>query len=147
MNKPEQFQVKTLEKDADLKDAFEVRKSVFHIGQGIDEAVDFDGRDKDADQFVAYLGNTPVGTARVRYLEDGSGKVERVAVLEKYRGRDCGLQIMQHILGYLKKKGTNKVVLESQVYAASFYDKLGFTRAGNEFDEVGIPHIKMEKKL
>lgn len=139
--------VKTLEKDADLKDAFAVRREVFHVGQGINEDVDFDGRDKDAGQFVAYLGDKPVGTARVRFLEDGAGKVERVAILEEYRGRDYGLQIMQHILEYLRKKGTAKVVLESQSYAAPFYEKLGFVKVGDEFEEVGIPHIKMEIEL
>lgn len=144
---PEKVDVKTLEPGADLTDAFDIRRQVFHTEQGIDEAVDFDGRDKDSDQFVAYLGDMPVGTARARYLEDGIGKVERVAILEQYRGREYGLLIMQHILDHLKKKGTKKVVLESQVYAAPFYEKLGFIRIGNEFDEVGIPHIKMEKEL
>lgn len=147
MNKPEQIRVKTLEKDADLKDAFAVRRQVFHIEQGIDEAEDFDGRDKDADQFVAYLGDKPVGTARVRFLEDGVGKVERVAILKQYRGKDYGLDIMQHILGHLRIKGTSKVVLESQLYAAPFYEKLGFVKVGEEFEEVGIPHIKMEIDL
>lgn len=144
---PEIVTVRALESGADLKDAFAVRRQVFHIGQGIDETEDFDDKDKDADQFVAYIGEKPVGTARVRFLEDGTGKIERVAVLEEYRGKNYGLQIMQHILDHLKSGGTVKAVLESQSYAAPFYEKLGFHKVGDEFEEVGISHIKMEIEL
>ncbi len=28
-----------------------------------------------------------------------------------------------------------------------FYEKLGFVKVGDEFEEVGIPHIKMEIEL
>src|SRR5690348_14640952 len=109
----EKIKVITLSKDADLADAFAVRKAVFHLEQGIDEAEDFDGKDNSANQFVAYIGQEPIGTARVIYLDDGTAKVQRVAILKEYRGKDYGLQIMQHIIKYLQTNNVSKVVLES----------------------------------
>jgi predicted GNAT family N-acyltransferase len=37
--------------------------------------------------------------------------------------------------------------LHARIESASFYDSLLYTRIGNEFIEVNIPHIKMYKNL
>lgn len=132
---------------ADLQDAFEVRRQVFQVEQGIDTARDFDGQDEAADQMVAYLDEQPVGTARIRYLDNGDAKIERMAVLRANRGKTYGLVIMQHIFDHLRSKGVAVVSLESQLSAAPFYEKLGFQKEGAVFEEVGIPHIKMTMKL
>src|SRR5436190_446019 len=90
--------------DEDLTQAFSVRRAVFHEEQGISEDDDFDGQDTQADHFLAFDGEKPVGTARVRYV-DGKAKVERVAVLGSYRGRGIGESIMHNILEFIKQKG------------------------------------------
>jgi predicted GNAT family N-acyltransferase len=41
----------------------------------------------------------------------------------------------------------NAVVLHARETAVSFYKKLGYTKEGNVFEEVGIPHWKMTKPL
>jgi predicted GNAT family N-acyltransferase len=139
--------VRVLPMGTNLEDALEIRRAVFQIEQGISEADDFDGRDAGADQFVAYLGEAPVATARVRYLADGGGKIERVAVLKAYRGKDYGLDLMDFIVRHIRSKPAPYAVLESQSSVASFYEKLGFHKTGAEFEDVGIPHIKMKLEL
>jgi predicted GNAT family N-acyltransferase len=39
------------------------------------------------------------------------------------------------------------VVLSAQTYAVAFYERLGYTAYGEEFDDAGIPHRWMRKKL
>ncbi|GAH06602.1 unnamed protein product [marine sediment metagenome] len=46
-----------------------------------------------------------------------------------------------------KTKGALEVILNSQQSAAGFYEKLGFRQEGELFEEVGIPHVVMTRKL
>jgi predicted GNAT family N-acyltransferase len=39
------------------------------------------------------------------------------------------------------------MVLHARETAVPFYLKLGYEVVGGQFEEVGIPHFKMEKKL
>ncbi|HBL14022.1 MAG TPA: GNAT family N-acetyltransferase, partial [Cyanobacteria bacterium UBA11162] len=58
-----------------------VRVQVFQIEQGVDPALEFDGNDETATHILAYLDNQPVGTTRIRYLNNQTAKIERLAVL------------------------------------------------------------------
>ncbi|MBI2797799.1 GNAT family N-acetyltransferase [Candidatus Saccharibacteria bacterium] len=138
--------VKHLSGNEDLTQAFDVRRTVFHDEQGISEEDDFDGLDIQADHFIAFDGDKPVGTARVRYI-DGKAKVERVAVLKPSRGKGVGEEMMRDILDFIAKNGINEVYLDSQTSASRLYEKVGFVKEGEEFEEVGIPHVKMVAKL
>ncbi|GAI46154.1 unnamed protein product, partial [marine sediment metagenome] len=72
---------------------------------------------------------------------------ERIAVLKTYRGQGIGKRIIAASLGLAKTKGALEVILDSQQSATGFYEKLGFRQEGELFEEVGIPHIAMTKKL
>ena len=58
-----------------------IRSQVFHQEQGVDPELDFDGRDKICQHLVAYLDGEAVGTTRIRYLNENTAKIERLAVL------------------------------------------------------------------
>jgi predicted GNAT family N-acyltransferase len=64
--------------------AHDIRRSVFVQEQEVPESVEFDDRDEDARHFVASVDSEPAGTARVRFPEPETAKVERVAVLAGY---------------------------------------------------------------
>jgi predicted GNAT family N-acyltransferase len=141
--------IKLVSTEKELKDAMEVRKKVFQEEQGIDEKLDFDGQDKDADHMIVYIDNQPIGTARVRYLDEKreKAKVERVAVLKEYRKLGIGKLIMEYLHDHIDEKGVKEIMLESQEHARGFYENLGYKQEGEVFEEVGIPHVKMVKKL
>jgi predicted GNAT family N-acyltransferase len=44
-----------------------------------------------------------------------------------------------------RERGFESFLLHSQTQAAGFYERLGYERFGDEFDEAGIPHVKMRK--
>ena len=58
-----------------------VRQAVFQAEQGVEPELDFDGKDETSEQIIAYIDGKPVGTARIRYLNDKIAKIERLAVL------------------------------------------------------------------
>lgn len=46
-----------------------------------------------------------------------------------------------------RTEGISELVLHSREGVVSFYGKLGFTVVGEPFEEVGIPHRRMEITL
>ncbi len=133
---------------AQLAQALEIRLAVFVREQGVSEAVEIDGLDEAAAHLLALIGDRPVGTLRLRLLEDGQiAKIERVAVLAPYRGRQVGLALMRAGLDLAAERGAGEARLHAQTYATGFYERLGFAAFGGEFMEDGIPHIAMRRTL
>jgi predicted GNAT family N-acyltransferase len=124
-----------------------IRRSVFQEEQGVDPALEFDGLDETADHLLAYLDNQPVGTARIRYPNQHTAKVERLAVLSEARGQGLGKKLMEKALDVAAKKNIEEVVVNAQDYVKSLYEQLGFEQVGERFDEAGIAHVKMVKRL
>jgi len=124
-----------------------VRRSVFHIEQGVDPTLDLDGKDETADHILAYVENQPVGTVRVRYLDHQTAKIERLAVLSYFRGQGIGKLLMEEALAIAAKNNVNTVIIHAQDYVKSLYLKLGFLPEGELFEEAGIVHVKMIKLL
>jgi len=124
-----------------------VRRSVFHIEQGVDPSLDLDGKDETADHILAYVENQPVGTVRVRYLDHQTAKIERLAVLSEFRGQGIGKRLMEEALNMAANQQINTVVIHAQDYVKSLYLKLGFLPNGELFEEAGIAHVKMIKSI
>ena len=74
-------------------------------------------------------------------------KVERVAILKPYRKDGYGKTMMHAIERFAKDKGYNQLVLNAQVQAQGFYEKLGYIQTGPVFIEENIDHIKMYKNI
>jgi len=69
------------------------------------------------------------------------------AVLEPWRSRGVGQALMVVSLDCVSNLGLTTALLDSQLTASSFYEKLGFEQYGEEFVECGIPHIAMRKRI
>jgi len=138
--------VRVVRTDAEYDDALAVRFAVFVEEQGVPEDLEVDEHEDEAVHFVAYLDGEPVGAARLR-AHDDDAKVERVAVLPAHRGEGHGAAIMREVEGVAAARDYARVVLHAQTRAAGFYDRLGYERVGDQFDEAGIPHVEMIKPL
>lgn len=140
--------IKIVETDKELADAKSVRSQVFQREQRIAAEMDFDGKDNEAEHIIAYFDKKPLGTMRIRYINGGKiAKIERMAVLRKFRSQNIGGRMMEYALKYLKGKEIKKATLDAQERAKKFYEKFGFKQEGEIFMEVGIPHVKMFQDL
>ncbi|MFB8787721.1 MAG: GNAT family N-acetyltransferase [Potamolinea sp.] len=124
-----------------------IRNQVFHEEQGVDPALEFDGLDNTAEHLLAYLDNQPVGTARIRYLDNQTAKIERLAVLSPARGKGIGKKLMEKALEIIEAKQMQQVVVNAQEYVKGLYQQLAFEQVGESFEEAGIFHVKMIKKM
>ncbi len=131
-------------KDSEIIAAIQaIRYQVFEIEQNVDHELEFDGLDETAQHLLAYWDQTPVGTARIRYLSPHQAKIERLAVLPEFRRHGIGTKLMQTALTTLENSGVNETLIHAQEYIQDLYQKLGFQPLGKPFDEAGISHIKM----
>lgn len=120
-----------------------LRRRVFIEEQGVSEADEVDDQDEAAIHLLASEGDAPIGSARL-LRQDETGKIGRVCVLASYRGRGIGAALIRAAVEEFRKQpGVKKVKLGAQSHAIGFYEGLGFTAYGPEYDDAGIPHRDM----
>jgi predicted GNAT family N-acyltransferase len=138
---------KLLASDADLREAFDVRRQVFVGEQGISEGLVFDNHDREALHVVVEDGAQIIGTARVRFLGKKQAKLERMAVAKAFRHKGIGRGIIAFLDEELRDKQVQQVVIHAQEGAVEFYKSCGFKESGSPFWEANIKHIKMHRRL
>lgn len=124
----------------ELAAAFNIRTQVFVDEQGVPAEMELDQYENVSDHILCTVNHRPVGAARIRKTGQGY-KLERFAVLKKYRHLGVGKALVEYCLKNVPGKA--HVFLFSQDRVTGFYEKLGFEIAGNYFMEAGIPHVKM----
>jgi predicted GNAT family N-acyltransferase len=120
--------------------AGEIRRVVFVLEQGVPLEVEVDGKDGDALHFLAWVGARAAATARLRRTSEGH-KLERVAVLQEFRGQGVGGALVRHVLSLPSAAGM--IYVHAQHGALGFWERLGFIAEGPTFVEGGIDHRRM----
>ncbi len=123
-----------------MKQAHTIRHEVFEIGQNCPEEIEWEF-EEESTHFLVFKKNKAVATARHRKTEKGY-KLERFAVLNSERGKGYGHQVLKAILKDLKEFN-GMTYMHAQTDVIPFYEKMGFVKTGNEFEEAGIMHYKM----
>jgi len=141
------FGYKLVTGDVELQEAFAVRRQVFVREQGISEDLVFDGHDREALHMVVKDGERVIGSARVQFLAGNQAKLERMAVLKRYRRKGIGKEILLFLDAVWKDKQVQQVIIHAQLEVVPFYKLCGFDEFGSPFREAGIKHIKMRKQL
>ena len=126
-----------------MKKAHKIRHEVFVIGQNCPEELEWEF-EEESTHFLLIEDNTPIATARHRKTNNGL-KLERFAVLSQARGKGTGMLILKAILEDIKESKLLKY-MHAQQQVTPFYEKVGFEKSGDLFEEAGIMHYKMEYK-
>lgn len=138
-------------------DAYAVRTDVFVTEQGVPVELELDDLDDTADHFVAYDDGRVVGAGRLVVEEPGFEGAEpslgpvahlgRLAVRPETRGTGLGVDLVRAIEVRAAERGLAVVALSAQTHALGFYERLGYSAYGPEFDDAGLPHRWMRRTL
>ena len=139
--------IKTVDYLEEVQAIQSIRKQVFQKEQGVPQELEFDGLDRTAIHLLAYLEKKPVGTARIRTVDEKTAKIERLAVLTTARRRGIGKQLMEKSIEIIANQHYQIIIVHAQEYIKNLYQQLGFAQVGNIFEEANIPHVKMIKKI
>jgi ElaA protein len=131
---------------AEWQAALALRHDVFCTEQGVSEADEVDGRDGEALQVVAVRDGRVIGTCRM-LVENGVGKLGRMAVERDARRGGIGVRLLQAAEAAAADAGARRVILAAQVDAQRFYSAHGYHTVGGHFLDAGIEHVRMERAL
>ncbi|MGB8451085.1 MAG: GNAT family N-acetyltransferase [Anaerocolumna sp.] len=133
----------------DLSEVFKIRRKVFIDEQGIAPEEEFDDYDNLAVHALVYDNtNNKKAVATGRVYHDGENyRIGRIAVLKEERGKYYGDFVVRLLVDKAFLAGAEEVIINAQVNAIKFYEKIGFIPYGDIFDEAGIEHVVMKVKL
>jgi YbgC/YbaW family acyl-CoA thioester hydrolase len=128
--------------------ATKIRTEVFVDEQGVPSEMELDDADSGAIHALGVnrLGQ-PVATARLLQAAPGVAKIGRMAVSRVLRGAGLGARVLEGLITAATQRGDREVRLHAQRSAEGFYQHLGFAPRGEPFEEAGIAHIEMFKRI
>ena len=151
---PPEISIVPVQNDGELAQALAIREVVFIEEQHVPEGIERDADDARAYHVLAMQGGHAIGTGRVVFLpepppgEAGAwARVGRMAVLQANRKDGVGSKILQVLEAEAKRRGVTGIILHAQLIALDFYKRHGYQPVGAQFEEAGMPHLMMQKKL
>jgi ElaA protein len=121
---------------------------VFCREQGVPKAEELDGLDDGALHLVALepAGRRVIGTLRV-LIAGTEAKIGRVAVDRDWRRRGIASSMLQIALDGARERGCLSARLAAQLQATRLYEDAGFSVQSEPFQEAGISHVWMGRRL
>ncbi|NBO18955.1 MAG: N-acetyltransferase [Proteobacteria bacterium] len=88
-----------------------------------------------------------VGSVILKPLEQDVMKLRQMAVAASHQGRGLGAKLVRFAEEEARSLGFAIIECNARITAQGFYEKLGWRTTGETFEEVGLPTIRMNKKL
>ncbi|MBK7859578.1 MAG: GNAT family N-acetyltransferase [Archangiaceae bacterium] len=140
--------------EGELMQALAVREVVFIEEQSVPEDMERDDDDQAAYHLLAVEKGHAIGTGRLVVLksppegESGTwGRVGRMAVLQAYRKSGVGSRLLTMLQDEAKRRAYAGIMLHAQLSAMEFYKRHGYEPHGAVFEEAGMPHLEMKRRL
>ena len=74
--------------------------------------------------------------------EGDKARLKQFAVDPDLQAKGIGRQMMRFTEDYCRHNGMNYIYMHAREYAVPFYEKLGYSKYGEKFLEIGRPHWK-----
>src|SRR5476649_2023758 len=135
MPESKKIEVNKVSDEVSLEKVFAIRREVFVDEQNCPPELEWEFEDE-SHHFLATVDGEPAGASRWRKTDKGY-KLERFAVLKKFRGLGVGQELVKAVLADLPADA-DYVYMHAQVQAMTLYERFGFEKTGPEFEEAGI---------
>jgi GNAT superfamily N-acetyltransferase len=96
---------------------------------------------------AAYEDDEMLGCCMLVEEEPQTVRLRQMAVPDAYQGKGIGRALMNFAENLARDRGYKRITMHARKNASGFYEKMGYKRLGDEFEEITIPHIVMEKGL
>ena len=125
----------------------ELRKSVLRKPLGLTYSKEDLERDKNDLLIGAFEEEDILACCILTRKKPETFQLRQMAVDQKMQRNGVGAAIMHFAENLAKDSGGKQVIMHARKTAIGFYEKLGYAASGDEFSEVGIPHVQMSKNL
>ena len=96
---------------------------------------------------AAFEDDTMLGCCMLVEEDPQTVRLRQMAVINDLQGKGIGRALMQFAENLARDRGYKKITMHARKTATGFYEKMGYRKFGNEFEEITIPHYVMEKDL
>jgi predicted GNAT family N-acyltransferase len=96
---------------------------------------------------VAYEDERMLGCCMLVEEEPDTVRLRQMAVVNDVQGKGIGRALMQFAENLARDRGYRRITMHARKNALGFYEKMGYKKKGEEFEEITIPHYVMEKAL
>jgi predicted GNAT family N-acyltransferase len=129
-------------------DTVHLRELVLRLPLGMRFSAEELELENDTYHIAAYDENKKiVGAVMLVPLSSTKLKMRQVVITEDWQGRGIGKELIEFAETFARSKGYEIIEANARQTALGFYEKLDYHKQGKEFMEVGIAHMKVEKKL
>ena len=124
-----------------------LRTRVFVEEQGVPAEIEQDAHDATAVHALAEDDEGRVVATGRLLVRDGQAVIGRMAVDAGARGRGYGAAVLAELHRQADALGLTEVELHAQLPARGFYERAGYTAVGGVYEEAGIAHVTMRRRL
>ncbi len=122
---------------------YEILRKPLHLSFGNEELA----QEKEDILIGAFEEEKMLGCCMLTKIDKQSVRLRQMAVQNNLQGKGIGASMMNFAENVARDAGYKKLIMHARKSAVGFYEKFGYRISGNEFIEVSIPHMVMEKKL
>jgi predicted GNAT family N-acyltransferase len=113
--------------------------------------LEFDAEELESEKnnilMVAYEDDHLLGCCMLVEEAPDTVRLRQMAVLNDLQGKGIGKALMTFAENIARDRGYKKITMHARKNAQGFYEKMGYKKKGEEFEEITIPHYVMEKAL
>lgn len=124
-----------------------LREDILRRPLGMSFSADELDKEKDNLLMAAYEDDQMLGCCMLVEEEPGTVRLRQMAVVNDLQGKGIGKALMQFAENLARDRGYRKITMHARKNAIGFYEKMGYRKIGEEFQEITIPHYLMEKDL
>jgi predicted GNAT family N-acyltransferase len=124
-----------------------LRESILRRPLGLLFSAEELAAERDSHHIACYRGERLMGCLVLCPVRDGEVRMRQVAVVAEVQGQGIGTALVKYSEALARKLGYRRMSLHARASAVRFYEKLGYSKIGEQFDEVTIPHWAMERLL
>lgn len=133
--------------DPSYQELLQLRNRVLRMPLGMNIFDEDLSRDQDDTIITAYKEDKIIGCVMLKHLNEKEVKLRAMAVDNDFRGKGIGSLLVEKAEDTAREKGYETIVLHARKTAKDFYAKMGYDTVSDEFIEVTIPHIAMQKHI
>lgn len=104
-------------------------------------------QEKDHLLIAAFEDDKMLGCCMLVEEDAKTVRLRQMAVKNDLQGKGIGKALMQFAENLARDRGFKRLTMHARKHAIGFYEKMGYNIEGEEFEEITIPHYKMEKAL
>ncbi len=97
--------------------------------------------------FVAFAGGRVVASLSLKALGPHTLQLKQMAVADGRRREQIGSRLIGFAEGWARREGYGTIILNARIGAEGFYARHGYALEGAVFEEQGIPHVRMTKRI